>query len=129
VDNYNDFLMDKEKELTNINPIDINGNYIEEIIREYLIYSFSNTIGATFEKFFLERLFDEKLLITLFQILLDESENYSNDVRYGAAFFISKFDDRILKKYKDKLIYVQNYDIYRLRPFTREDLPHWLNFE
>jgi len=97
VDNYNDFLMDKEKELTNINPIDINGNYIEEIIREYLIYSFSNAIGATFKKFFLERLFDEKLLITLFQILLDESENYSNDARYGAAFFISKFDDRILK--------------------------------
>ncbi|MBU5484228.1 hypothetical protein KQI86_07785 [Clostridium sp. MSJ-11] len=127
--NYNDFLMDKERELTSINPIDISGNYIEKIIREYLIYSCSNTIGATFEKFFLERLFDEKLLVTLFQILLDESENYSNDARYGAAFFISKFDERILKKYKDKLIYVQNYDIYSLRPFAKEDLPHWLNFE
>lgn len=61
----------------------------------------------------------------LLRILLDESEEYSNDARYSAARIIPLFDSSILKKYKKELSYAQNYSIINLRPFSKGE-PDWL---
>lgn len=63
----------------------------------------------------------------LFCILLDESEDYSNDARMAAAHYIGKFDESYLKKHKNKILYALNYEIHALHPFINQKRPKWLN--
>ncbi|MDF2884532.1 MAG: hypothetical protein K0R54_5099 [Clostridiaceae bacterium] len=102
-----------------------NGKYIEEIIRELLIWALHSSWKAN--EFFINKLNDSKLLEILFCILLDESEDYSNDARIAAAHYIAKFDESLLKKHKDEILYALNYEIHALHPFVNQEKPEWLN--
>ena len=121
---YNMWINKKIDELLNMN-VKSNGSYDEEVIREYLIYSLSvQKRGGLFE-FFKENTDDEELLKILLKVLLDESEEYSNDSRYSAARIIPLFSVPLLKKYKKELNYAQNYTITNLKPFPK-NIPDWL---
>lgn len=121
---YNTWINKKIDELLNMN-VKSNGSYDEEVIREYLIYSLSvQKRGGLFE-FFKENTDDEELLKILLKVLLDESEEYSNDSRYSAARIIPLFSVPLLKKYKKELNYAQNYTITNLKPFPK-NIPDWL---
>lgn len=121
---YNTWINKKIDELLNMN-VKSNGSYDEEVIREYLIYSLSvQKRGGLFE-FFKENTDDEELLKILLKVLLDESEEYSNDSRYSAARIIPLFSVSLLKKYKKELTYAQNYTITNLKPFPK-NIPDWL---
>ena len=106
--------------------IKCNGNYNEDLIREYLIFSSYAGVGEELLNFFKQNINDENLLKVLFRILLDESEDYSNDARYSAAKMISLFNSDILKKYKKELYHAQNYNINNLKPFPKVK-PIWLS--
>lgn len=121
---YVKWLNEKTEELANTS-VKHDNEYDEEIIREYLIFSSYAETGDKLLSFFKQNLSDEKLLKMLLKILLDESEEYSNDARYSAAGIISLFNGDILKKYKKELCYAQNYSIYKLRPFPKNK-PDWL---
>ncbi|RKD30683.1 hypothetical protein [Lacrimispora algidixylanolytica] len=69
---------------------------------------------------------DESLFKVILSILLDESEDYSNDARYSAAKIIPYFNLDILKKYKKELLYVQRYKLENLRPFPNDTSLIWL---
>jgi hypothetical protein len=100
--------------------------YIEELIREYLVFSQNSKAGEVIIEFFKENNRDENLFKVILGILLDESEDYSNDARYSAAKIISYFDLNILKKYKKELLYAQNYKLKNLRPFSSDTSSTWL---
>lgn len=102
-----------------------NGKYIEEIIRELLIWALHSSNKAN--EFFINRLNDSELLEKLLYILLDESEDYSNDARIAAAHYIGKFDESLLKKHKDEILYALTYEIHALHPFVNQEKPEWLN--
>lgn len=104
---------------------DKNGKCIEEIIRELLIWAAHSSRKAN--EFFINRLNDSELLEMLLYILLDESEDYSNDARMKAAHYIGKFDESLLKKHKDKILYALTYEIHALHPFINQEKPKWLN--
>lgn len=122
---YNKWLKEKIDELANTN-IKCNGNYNEDLIREYLIFSSYVGIGEELLNFFKQNINDENLLKVLFKILLDESEEYSNDARYSAARMIPLFNSDILKKYKKELYHAQSYKINNLKPFPKDE-PIWLS--
>ncbi|RKI99347.1 hypothetical protein D7X87_25390 [bacterium D16-54] len=122
---YNKWLKEKIDELANTN-IKCNGNYNEDLIREYLIFSSYVGIGEELLNFFKQNINDENLLKVLFKILLDESEEYSNDARYSAARMIPLFNSDILKKYKKELHHAQSYKINNLKPFPKDE-PIWLS--
>ena len=121
---YNTWINKKIDELLNMN-VKSNGSYDEEVIREYLIYSLSVQKRRELFEFFKENTDDEELLKTLLKVLLDESEEYSNDSRYSAARIIPLFSVPLLKKYKKELNYAQNYTITNLKPFPK-NIPDWL---
>ncbi len=121
---YNMWINKKIDELLNMN-VKSNGIYDEEVIREYLIYSLSVQERRELFEFFKENTDDEELLKTLLKVLLDESEEYSNDSRYSAARIIPLFNVSLLKKYKKELTYAQNYTITNLKPFPK-NIPDWL---
>ena len=75
---------------------------------------------------FKQNINDENLLKVLFKILLDESEEYSNDARYSAARMIPLFNSDILKKYKKELHHAQSYKINNLKLFPKDE-PIWLS--
>ncbi|MHC1748030.1 MAG: hypothetical protein AB9856_06515 [Cellulosilyticaceae bacterium] len=100
--------------------------YDEEIIREYLIFSRNGRTGEVLSEFFKENNSDESLFKVIVEILLDESEDYSNDARYSAAKIIPYFNLDILKRYKKELLYVQSYKLKNLRPFSENNSPSWL---
>ena len=122
---YNKWLKEKIDELANTN-IKCNGNYNEDLIREYLIFSSYVGIGEELLNFFKQNINDENLLKVLFKILLDESEEYSNDARYSAARMIPLFNSDILKKYKKELHHEQSYKINNLKQFPKDE-PIWLS--
>ena len=122
---YNKWLKEKIDELANTN-IKCNGNYNEDLIREYLIFSSYVGIGEELLNFFKQNINDENLLKVLFKILLDESEEYSNDARYSAARMIPLFNSDILKKYKKEFHHAQSYKINNLKPFPKDE-PIWLS--
>ena len=122
---YNKWLKEKIDELASTN-IKCNGNYNEDLIREYLIFSSYVGIGEELLNFFKQNINDENLLKVLFKILLDESEEYSNDARYSAARTIPLFNSDILKKYKKELHHAQSYKINNLKPFPKDE-PIWLS--
>ena len=122
---YNKWLKEKIDELACMS-IKCNGNYNEDLIREYLIFSSYAGVGEELLNFFKQNINDENLLKVLFRILLDESEDYSNDARYSAAKMISLFNSDILKKYKKELYHAQNYNINNLKPFPKVK-PIWLS--
>ena len=122
---YNKWVKEKIDELANTN-IKCNGNYNEDLIREYLIFSSYAGVGEELLNFFKQNINDENLLKVLFRILLDESEEYSNDARYSAARMIPLFNSDILKKYKKELYHAQSYKINNLKPFPKDE-PIWLS--
>ena len=122
---YTKWLKEKIDELASTN-IKCNGNYNEDLIREYLIFSSYVGIGEELLNFFKQNINDENLLKVLFKILLDESEEYSNDARYSAARMIPLFNSDILKKYKKELHHAQSYKINNLKPFPKDE-PIWLS--
>jgi len=121
---YDNWIEKRIDELIHKN-VQIEGLYDEEIIRDYLIFSQYGKSGEKLIKFFTDNRNNEALLKVLFQILLDESEDYSNDSRYVAAKIIPLFETDILRNYKKELVYAQNYNIVNLRPF-KGDYPNWL---
>ena len=122
---YNKWLKEKIDDLASMS-IKCNGIYNEDIIREYLIFSSYVGIGEELLNFFKQNINDENLLKVLFKILLDESEEYSNDARYSAARMIPLFNSDILKKYKKELHHAQSYKINNLKPFPKDE-PIWLS--
>lgn len=64
----------------------------------------------------------------MIHILLDESEIYSNDARYCAAWVIKIFDSKLLKKYKRELLQAQNNALVGIRPYNSDQVPNWLLF-
>lgn len=95
----------------------LNGCYNEKLIRQYLIYAMHRLYGDKLIDFFKENSNDKSLFKVLIDILLDESEDYSNDARYTAAYLICFFNPEILIEYKNELMYAQKYRIVALRPF------------
>ncbi len=91
-----------------------------------MIFSSYVGIGEELLNFFKQNINDENLLKVLFKILLDESEEYSNDARYSAARMIPLFNSDILKKYKKELHHAQSYKINNLKPFPKDE-PIWLS--
>jgi hypothetical protein len=122
---YADFVNKEVDTLLKNELKDIDGKYIEEIIRELLIWALHSSKKAN--EFFINSLNDSELLEMLLYILLDESEDYSNDARMAAANYIGKFDESLLKKHKDKILYALTYEIYSLRPFINQEKSKWLN--
>lgn len=121
---YNKWLKKKIDKLAYMST-KCNGNYCEDTIREYLIFLCYTDRNQELIEFFKQNSQDEELLRLLLKILLDESEDYSNDARYSAARMILFFPVNLLKKYKKELQYAQNYNIIRLRPFPEYE-PDWL---
>jgi len=104
----------------------IPNKYDEQVIRKLLIFlNYDNE--ERISKFFHDRCNNEELFEILITILLDESEDYSNDARYSAARVIPYFDEIILKSHKRDLIYAQNYSIKNLHPFSNDNIPIYLN--
>jgi hypothetical protein len=99
--------------------------YDEELMREYLIFA-QHSRGEALKEFFVQNNNDNDLFKIILGILLDESEDYSNDARYSAAGMIPLFHLSVLKKYKKELRYAQEYKILHLRPFSDNDIPSWL---
>jgi hypothetical protein len=122
--NFDEWLELRVNELLN-SQINCGNNYDEEVIREYLIFLHYKE-GLKLVNFFKKRKDDEALFKILIKILLDESEDFSNDARYSVAYLIPGFDEIILKKYKKHLIYAQNYSIAGLKPFIDNNIPNWL---
>jgi len=100
--------------------------YDEELIREYLIFAQYSRIGESLIDFFKENNSNDNLFKVVIEILLDESEDYSNDARYSAVKIISLFNLELLKKYKRELLYAQKYELVSLRPFSDNNIPSWL---
>lgn len=122
---YNKWVEKRVNELMHL-QIKNENEYDEEIIREYLIFSQDGKSGDVLIKFFKENNNDENLFKVILEILLDESEDFSNDARYSAAKIIPFFNLDILKKYKKELFYVQSYKLKNLRPFSENNNPSWL---
>lgn len=106
------------------NPINKNGFYKRKIIREYLIYTFYRDSQKKLNAFFESHLTDEKLLIVLLDILLDDEVECGSDAQMGAAYYIGKFSKNLLVKHKKQIERAQKYAVYALRPFPNE-LPAW----
>ena len=122
---YNEWAQKRIDQLMHL-QIKSDNEYIEELIREYLVFSQNSKAGEVIIEFFKENSRDEKLFKVILGILLDESEDYSNDARYSAAKIIPYFDLDILKKYKKELLYAQNYKLKNLRPFSNDTSSIWL---
>lgn len=122
---YNEWAQKRIDQLMHL-QIKSDNEYIEELIREYLVFSQNSKAGEVIIEFFKENNRDENLFKVILGILLDESEDYSNDARYSAAKIISYFDLDILKKYKKELLYAQNYKLKNLRPFSSDTSSTWL---
>jgi hypothetical protein len=122
---YNEWAKKRIDQLMHL-QIKSDNEYIEELIREYLVFSQNSKAGEVIIEFFKENNRDENLFKVILGILLDESEDYSNDARYSAAKIISYFDLNILKKYKKELLYAQNYKLKNLRPFSSDTSSTWL---
>jgi hypothetical protein len=122
---YNEWAKKRIDQLMHL-QIKSDNEYIEELIREYLVFSQNSKAGEVIIEFFKENNRDENLFKVILGILLDESEDYSNDARYSAAKIISYFDLDILKKYKKELLYAQNYKLKNLRPFFSDTSSTWL---
>lgn len=122
---YNEWAKKRIDQLMHL-QIKSDNEYIEELIREYLVFSQNSKAGEVIIEFFKENSRDENLFKVILGILLDESEDYSNDARYSAAKIIPYFDLDILKKYKKELLYAQNYKLKNLRPFSNDTRSIWL---
>lgn len=122
---YNEWAKKRIDQLMHL-QIKSDNEYIQELIREYLVFSQNSKAGEVIIEFFKENNRDENLFKVILGILLDESEDYSNDARYSAAKIISYFDLDILKKYKKELLYAQNYKLKNLRPFSSDTSSTWL---
>jgi hypothetical protein len=122
---YNEWAQKRVDQLMHL-QIKSDSEYIEELIREYLVFSQNSKVGEVIVEFFKENNRDESLFKVILGILLDESEDYSNDARYSAAKIIPYFDLDILKKYKKELLYAQSYKLKNLRPFSNDTSPIWL---
>lgn len=122
---YNEWAKKRIDQLMHL-QIKSDNEYIEELIREYLVFSQNSKAGEVIIEFFKENSRDENLFKVILGILLDESEDYSNDARYSAAKIIPYFDLDILKKYKKELLYAQNYKLKNLRPFSNDTSSIWL---
>ena len=104
----------------------MSNKYDEQVIRKLLIFlNYDNE--ERISNFLKKRCNNEELFETLITILLDESEDYSNDARYSAARVIPYFDETILKSHKRELIYAQNYSIKNLNPFSNDNIPNYLH--
>lgn len=125
---YNNWAKTKVDELMRL-KIKKDNQYDIEVIREYLVYSQSGKIGEALFEFFKINNNDDSLFKVILEILLDESEDYSNDARYSAAKIIPLFNVDIVKRYKKELRYVQSYELKNLRPFSGDNYPSWLNEE
>lgn len=122
---YNNWAKTKVDELMRL-KIKKDNQYDIEAIREYLVYSQSGKLGEALFDFFKINSNDDNLFKVILEILLDESEDYSNDARYSAAKIIPLFNVEIVKRYKKELSYVQSYELKNLRPFSKDNYPSWL---
>jgi hypothetical protein len=61
--------------------------------------------------FFKANFNNKEILEILFEIALDKSENYSNDSRMEAAYYISQFSDMLLKSYEKELLLLQQEEL------------------
>lgn len=122
---YDEWIENKIDELMNL-QVKVEKGYNGELIRDYLIFLQSSKGGYRLKEFFVNNNQDGKLLKAIIDILLDESEDYSNDARYSAAKVISIFNIGILKKYKKEIIQAQNSNIINLRPYNSDEIPDWL---
>ncbi|MGN6710509.1 hypothetical protein [Anaerocolumna jejuensis] len=123
---YNKWAEKRVDELIH-SQVKIDNCYDEELIREYLIFAQYSRIGEALINFFKENNNDSNLFKVIIKILLDESEDYSNDARYSAAGVIHLFNLEILKKHKKELLYAQKYELINLRPFSDKNIPNWLH--
>lgn len=73
--------------------------YDQEILRNLLIEYLHSKKEA--KEFFENRLNDDKLLNELLRLV---DQDYSGDVRMGAAYWISQFNIELLKKVEDSLL-------------------------
>jgi ribosomal protein S3AE len=122
---YNNWAKTKVDELIRL-KIKKENDYDIEVIREYLVFSQNSKTGKVLFEFFKENNNDDNLFKVILEILLDESEDYSNDARYSAAKIIPLFNVEIVKRYKKELRYVQSYELKNLRPFSKDNYPSWL---
>jgi hypothetical protein len=122
---YNNWAKTKVDELIRL-KIKKENDYDIEVIREYLVFSQNSKTGKVLFEFFKINSNDDNLFKVILEILLDESEDYSNDARYSAAKIIPLFNVDIVKRYKKELRYVQSYELKNLRPFSEDNYPSWL---
>lgn len=122
---YSQWVEQKVNELLH-SKIKNDNDYDIEVIREYLIFSQSSNTGEALIDFFKVNNNDDRLCKVVIEILLDESEDDSNDARYSAAKIIPIFNPDLLQKYKKQLLHAQSYKLRSLRPFSDNNIPSWL---
>lgn len=102
------------------------GVWNKENLIEFLIWHcdirFSNWISEYFANF----TDDMKLAELLFNIVLDDDFDGS-DARMGAAYFISKLSEDVLKEKRDLLIQTQQNEVLACRPLSYVKITYeWL---
>lgn len=118
--------MENVNELLRKNPVKADGNFDKEIIKEYLANTYTLGMREKLDKYFLNNLSNEELLVTILNILLEKNNKNDEKAKMGAAFYISKFEKDLLIKYKSKIIDAQKNEEDILKPF-RNKIPDWLN--
>lgn len=101
------------------------GTWNQDILYEYLVSSCYREFKQPLDDFFSAYQGDEALAEILFGFLLDE-EYDGSESQIGAAFYISRFDKRVLKGKKELLLKAQENPVFWKRPFRDDSYLKWL---
>lgn len=112
---YQRFIQDKEKELRMNVPF-FDGIWNKAFLYEYLVYLNTAGIHEYIEEYLHQYLHDEMLCKLLLDFLLDDNYDGS-DVQMGAAILLRKFDRKVIARYKDAVLSVQQNEVEWKRPF------------
>jgi hypothetical protein len=63
------------------------------------------------QNYFESNLHNKDILEMLLEITLDQTENYSNDSRMEAAFYIKQFPEDLLRPYEKELLKLQQEEL------------------
>lgn len=97
-----------------------NGVWNRENLIDYLIWNCDTRFNSWIREYFANYTDDMKLADLLFEIVLDDDFDGS-DARMGAAYFISKLSENVLKEKRDLLAKAQQNEVFACRPLSYTD--------
>ena len=100
-----------------INAPYTNGVWDKEKLVEFLIWHCDINFCDWIRKYFADYSMDVNLTDLLFEIVLDDDFDGS-DARMGAAYFISKLSEDVLKEKKNLLVQAQQNEVLACRPLS-----------